>query len=191
MPAENSTVEYRDIPGFPGYQVGTDGMIRSRRRFGGDGRSKILGKLSVLVQEWRTLNPQGNPRMYKRVCLCKDGKKLGRFVHHLVLEVFVGPRPDGMEACHRNGDWRDNRLENLRWGTPESNYRDRDAHGHTARGEHGGQAKLTEEQAKEALALRRAGVGLRVIGERFGVSESCIHLLSKGRNWKHLRASDN
>jgi len=42
-------------------------------------------------------------------------------VHHLVLEVFVGPRPEGTVACHNNGDGYDNRVRNLRWDTRKAN----------------------------------------------------------------------
>jgi hypothetical protein len=38
-------------------------------------------------------------------------------IHGAVLEAFVGPRPEGMEACHNNGNPAANRLENLRWDT--------------------------------------------------------------------------
>ncbi|AEK09646.1 HNH endonuclease [Mycobacterium phage Mozy] len=50
-------------------------------------------------------------------------------VHVLVLEAFVGPRPEGMNACHNNGIPNDNRVENLRWDTPSENNRDLIRHG--------------------------------------------------------------
>ena len=52
-----------------------------------------------------------------------------RYIHHLVLESFVGPCPLGMQACHNNGDKTDNRSANLRWDTPSSNNRDQVKHG--------------------------------------------------------------
>lgn len=52
-----------------------------------------------------------------------------RKVHQLVLEAFVGPRPEGTVACHNNGDPADNRLPNLRWGTASANQKDAVAHG--------------------------------------------------------------
>jgi len=48
-----------------------------------------------------------------------------RYIHHLVLEAFVGPRPPGTECCHRNDIKTDNRLENLRWDTSSANMYDR------------------------------------------------------------------
>ena len=37
-------------------------------------------------------------------------------VHLMVLETFVGPRPDNMVGIRLNGNQADNRLENLKWG---------------------------------------------------------------------------
>lgn len=53
------------------------------------------------------------------------GRKEHFLVHHLVLEAFVGPRPEGAHACHRDDNPSDNRLENLYWGTPEDNMADK------------------------------------------------------------------
>jgi hypothetical protein len=63
------------------------------------------------VNLWR------NNRM-KRVC-----------VHILVLEAFVGTRPDGHEARHLDGDQTRSELENLAWGTKSENNYDRVRHG--------------------------------------------------------------
>lgn len=49
-------------------------------------------------------------------------------VHRLVLEAFVGPRPDGMECRHLDGDPANNRLANLAWGSPVENASDRKRH---------------------------------------------------------------
>lgn len=45
-------------------------------------------------------------------------------VHRLVLLAFVGPCPPGMEGLHANDVPDDNRLVNLRWGTPKENVAD-------------------------------------------------------------------
>lgn len=53
-----------------------------------------------------------------------DGRGVTRKVHQLVLEAFVGPRPPGMEGCHADDDFTNNRLTNLRWGTHTDNMQD-------------------------------------------------------------------
>ena len=37
------------------------------------------------------------------------------------MEAFVGPRPEGNEVLHLNGNPSDNRLENLKYGTRREN----------------------------------------------------------------------
>ena len=68
-----------------------------------------------------TLDPKG----YYRVRFARDGKMINASVHRVVLEAFVGPCPEGHEACHNNGNPSDNRLENLRWDTKSANALDR------------------------------------------------------------------
>jgi len=112
-------MEIRPIPGHPGYFVSDDGRVFSEC---GMGRAK---------------SKYGWPRRELRPGIAKEpgypfvvlsGKK-GRFVHRLVLETFVGPRPHGMEARHLDGDRTNNRVENLRWGTRKENVADAIKHG--------------------------------------------------------------
>jgi hypothetical protein len=77
----------------------------------------------------RVLKPYPRPEGHLLVDLRYNGARRVVRVHRLVLETFVGPCPDGMEACHANGDPADNRLVNLRWDTRRSNNLDRVRHG--------------------------------------------------------------
>jgi len=106
-------IEYREIPGFIGYRVGSDGSLWSRRR-----------KLA-----WRRLHPGRSNGHYVARLRRWTGKFVPVPVHHLVLGVFVGPRPEGTVACHNNGDGYDNRVENLRWDTRKANAADTVRHG--------------------------------------------------------------
>lgn len=58
------------------------------------------------------------------MALYTNGERVECLVHRLVLLVFVGPCPDGMEACHGNDVPHDNRVENLRWDTRAANVAD-------------------------------------------------------------------
>jgi HNH endonuclease len=42
-------------------------------------------------------------------------------VHILMLETFIGPRPEGMLALHCDDDPLHCVLSNLKWGTPSEN----------------------------------------------------------------------
>jgi hypothetical protein len=105
------------------------------------------------------------------------------YPHKAVLEAFVGTRPQGMEACHNNGDPFDNRLENLRWDTPRANQLDRIKHGTSNRGEKCAASKLTEKQVKDIRVDTRLQ---RIIAAEYGVRENTISRIKSGKRWSHL-----
>jgi hypothetical protein len=70
----------------------------------------------------KTLKPGDHNAGYKKVSLYDVNQKRYTFlIHRLVLEAFVGKRPEKMDGCHNNGDKTDNRLVNLRWDTRRNN----------------------------------------------------------------------
>jgi hypothetical protein len=68
----------------------------------------------------RLLKPATNDHGYKYVTICNDGEKK-KSVHILVMEAFVGERPDGYDIDHINRVRDDNRLENLRYCSRSEN----------------------------------------------------------------------
>lgn len=71
----------------------------------------------------RMLNPKVDDKGYYQVGI---GGRTMR-VHRLVLAAFVGPSP--MLGRHLDGNPKNNRLDNLRYGTPLENSADRIIHG--------------------------------------------------------------
>ena len=94
------------VVGHEGYRVSADG--------------RVLGKSGKI------LSPVDNGHGYFSVAISGAPR---RYVHQLVLEAFVGPRPPAYQARHLNGCRGDNRLENLAWSTPSENARDKRQHG--------------------------------------------------------------
>jgi hypothetical protein len=70
-----------------------------------------------------------NSGHYPMVILSRDGERKARYVHHLVLEAFVSPCPDGMEARHLDGNPYNPDRDNLAWGTISENQFDQVRHG--------------------------------------------------------------
>lgn len=105
------------IPDYEGYEVSDRGRVRSLDR--------------VVKSRWGTPKPikgrdlvQSLQGRYKVVSLYKAGRIKTIAVHVLVLETFIGPRPEGLWGLHRDDDQNHNRLGNLYWGTPAQNSRD-------------------------------------------------------------------
>ena len=92
-----NAVEYRDVVGFPGYRVGSDGSIWCCLRTGPKRRL-------CLSEKWRRKNPKPRPDGYVWVNLVRAGRGYGRALHRLILEAFVGPPAPGHCGCHENGD---------------------------------------------------------------------------------------
>ena len=122
----------------------------------------------------------------RRVILHRDGYTQSFLVYRLVLTAFVGPCPAGMEACHNDGNPANDRLENLRWDTRESNEADKLKHGTHSRGERQGASKLTEEQAY-AIKFGNIPGTLDEVGAMFGISTSNVCGIRTGERWHWLK----
>jgi hypothetical protein len=115
------TVEVPDL-----YQVSDQGQVKALSR-----ARRIRGGIVVMMPE-RILTPnRSHKKGYLRVSLrLHGGKQAQRYVHRLVLEAFVGPCPEGMQARHYpDPDPTNNRLANLSWDTPSQDNYDRVEHG--------------------------------------------------------------
>jgi hypothetical protein len=173
---EETWAPIKDFEGI--YEVSTLGRIRSLdrpQRVRGNGISLQKGQI---LKQWK----QGN---YMYCDLRKPGIKQKARIHVVVLETFVCLRPDGMIACHNNGDSTDNRLYNLRWGTHEDNAKDKILHGTHQYGESCPRSKLTEAQA---IAILESPNTHSAIAKEFGVCRSTVTAIKAGRNWPHLQA---
>lgn len=170
-------VEYRDVPEFPGYKVGSDGSLWSCRAIGS----------WRITDEWRQLSTKNLCVGYPYVCLYRNGEKHHRFMHRLVMLTFVGPCPEGKEVAHENGDRADSRLCNLTYKTPSENQMDRVRHGTDGRGKKNHATKLTEDQVRRIRAeYVRGKFGLRRLSLKYGVSQRAIKFVLTGRNWNYV-----
>lgn len=108
------------IPGYEGrYAISDEGRVRSMDRIDAKGH----------LDQGVFLKPSAKPSGHLRVTLSRDGVARRFWVHRLVLEAFVGARPDGMQACHNDGNPSNNLWSNLRWDTASANAIDRQRHG--------------------------------------------------------------
>ena len=174
-------VEFRDIDGFPGYCVGVDGSVWSRKNtcppFG-------------LGENWHRLSPGRIGRRSRVESLMvglSDRGRRGQFrVHRLVLEAFVGPCPEGHEGCHNDGNPLNNRLSNLRWDTPSANNRDKERHGTHQIGSRNGRSKLTEADAADIRRRCADGQQKADVARDYGVSATLVRFIVGRRNWRHV-----
>lgn len=156
---------WRAVVGYEGtYEVSDLGRVRSAK-------TKKLKALTITKTD---------PRPY--LGLWKHNRQEIARPHRLVLEAFVGERPEGMEGCHNDGNPANNRLSNLRWDTPKNNHADKVRHGTTNRGERCGTAKLT---AKQVASIRADTRLQRVIAAEYGILQNHVSRIKSGVRWAH------
>lgn len=173
---------WKPVVGYEGlYEVSNMGRVKSLA-----GRSRHPNPQTL---HERIIKCQTDARGRCRVCLSrKDGERPAAFVHALVLEAFVGPRPGGSVTCHWNDNPSDNRVENLRWGTLVDNAQDAIRNGRkpNTAGDNHAMAKLTSAQVRCIHALRAQGWSLKELGATFGVTRHAIGAITTGKQWKCL-----
>ena len=163
------TEEWRAVPGFEGfYEVSDQGRFRSLDRVVhfADGRRRFYRGKPLRFK----LHASG----YYYVSLSKgrgqDGKKRRWFIAHvMVAAAFLGPCPEGMETCHKDGIPTNIATDNLRYDTRSGNHADKMIHGTSMYGEKHPGAKYSAEQVS---AIRAADGTITEIAERFGVSRT-------------------
>lgn len=127
---ERFAEQWKDAVGFEGlYQVSSFGRVKSVAR--SVPSSSRWGTPCIRRLPEKIMHPTPQDAYgHLLVNLQKGGETHRKWVHHLVLEAFVGPRPTGMECRHfPSNDPTNNRLDNLQWGTPKQNGEDRVAMG--------------------------------------------------------------
>lgn len=151
---------WRPIKDFPMYEVSDTGLVRSHHR-------TRTGKRGGLLALYLRTFPNNSQRRYQvNLCGGPGTRQKKRDVAQLVLETFVGPRPEGMECCHEDGDSLNNELPNLRWDTHYANMQDAVGHGVMGR--------PCTHSAEMVREIFKAEGPQEDIGERFGVTGSFV-----------------
>lgn len=91
------------------YEVSSTGNIRRAK----PGIATFVG---------RPVSPVCGPTGYKVIAVGNGtGKQQRKYVHHVVAEAFIGPRPDGHVVNHIDGDKQNNCAANLEYVTRKGN----------------------------------------------------------------------
>lgn len=170
---------WRDVPNYEGYyQVSSLGRVRGLDRE----INKWNGKK---IHKGKLLTPAVHSDKRFKICLYKFNVGEPIFVHRLVLITFVSFPPERTEGCHNDGDFTNNKVENLRWDTHYNNELDKIKHGTRLKGSGITTHKLTEEDVSEIKRLYVTGKYLQKdLAEMFDVTPTTIHGILHGRLWE-------
>jgi hypothetical protein len=170
---------WRDIADHDGYQVHSDGLVRSCWKRG-------VGRWNGGVGEkgpWRLCKKT----FQRSTGYYSVGLGVGRkaFLHRILAGAFI-PKPktdEFLTVNHKDGVKTNNALSNLEWATYKENLN------HATRvlklriGEKHGRAKLTQQQVREIRALRASGKYIREIAEAYKTPWATIQCITSGKTW--------
>jgi len=168
---------WKTIKDYPEYEISNWGNIRSWKN----------GVYGIRSRPKR-LKPAKDLHGYFRAAISKNNKSHTKKLHRLVLGAFVGPCPDGMEACHNDGNPGNNNVENLRWDTRKNNQADRKKHGtiNSAKGERQGSAKLKDSDVIKIREMAKRGLYQVIIAERFNICIASVARIVHRKTWRHI-----
>ncbi|WP_374159095.1 NUMOD4 motif-containing HNH endonuclease [Mycobacterium sp. G7A2] len=112
------------IPGYPNYEASDQGRIRSLPH-------EVPSRGGTRISPGRVLKARKRADDYWQVALYIAGKTTVKYflVHGLVAAAHIGPRPEGFDVCHNDGDQDNNAVTNLRYAPHGQNIRDQVRHG--------------------------------------------------------------
>lgn len=179
---------WKPVIGYEGlYEVSSHGGVRSLdrvveqvNRWGRVAPRRLSGKFLT-----QTVDRGKYAYGRRQVKLCARNEAKTRLVSHLVAEAFIGPRPEGLEVCHNDGDNSNNRVENLRYDTPAGNSADKILHGTQQRGADCWNAKLTEDCVRRIRVMAREQTMQRT-ADAFGISIAQVSRIVNRQRWAHV-----
>lgn len=158
---------WRQVPGFPDYDVSNLGKIRTWKsgkpvmmkiRIGSDGYPRVT------IQDSKGL---------KKVCR----------VHVLTARAFLGPAR-GRLVRHKSRS-KKAALSNIEYGSYMDNHRDKYRDGTDQRGEKNSQAELTKKHARQIYKLK-GKMTQKEISETFGISRQAVSDIHRRITWSEV-----
>lgn len=175
----NDSEAWRSIPGFSRYEASTDGRLRTLNY-------KRSGCVRVISP---AIGIDGYPQT---MLLCDDGKYKSMKVHKFVCLAFLGPRSEGQEVNHKDGNKTNNRPDNLEYCTRSENMIHAFANGleKPKRGATNGNSKLTDSQVLDIRRTAASGgryYGRKALAEKYGISQAHVKDIVNNPNlWRGI-----
>jgi len=165
---------WKSVVGFEGsYEVSNLGRVRSMDRTFVD----EIGR--VRFCRGRVLHGSNGAKKYRLFILYQLSVGTPRYLHDLVAEAFVGPKPEGAQVRHLDDDPSNNTESNLAYGTPLQNAQDAKANGKIRYAERHAQCVYPSELIARVKASRRQMDSVRAEAV-FGISARYIREIWAG-----------
>ena len=126
---------------------------------------------------------------YREVCFFDDKhKRKTKLIHQVVCDAFLGPCPDGLEINHKDGNKRNNHLDNLEYVTPSQNIRHALDTGLMvpARGTQISTSVLSNRQVRRIRERFKKGASMSDISRRLKIGLTTVSDIVNRRTWTHI-----
>jgi hypothetical protein len=121
---------------------------------------------------------------YLKVSPVRNGENVHQYVHDLVADAFLGPKPNGADVNHIDGDKHNNVWTNLEYTTHAGNMAHASKAGLLSRGDTHHMAKITDAQVREIRTRRACGEGVTSMAREYGVSPATVSEIANGKKRK-------
>lgn len=163
----------RQIEGFSGYLVSTEGDVYSLKR-----NNKIK------------LKPGKNCKGYLYVNLCENGKYKSKTIHKLVAKAFID-NPNNLPCVnHIDGIKTNNNRNNLEWCTVRDNSKHAFRLGLIKSLKFGEEHRFSKLKIEDIVEIRRkyesGKITMRLLSKEYGVSLGNIKLIIHRKTWKSV-----
>lgn len=166
-----SPEDWKPVFGFDDtYRVSSHGRFkRIQTRYGNPSDKIIPGSLATTG--------------YRTVSLCCIPPVARRYVHDIVAEAFIGPRPSGYQINHLDGNKLNNLVSNLEYVTPRENLLHAARTGLNPRANN---FKLNDELVRELRRRYTETRSHKQLALEFGIDPSNVYRIVTRQQWKHV-----
>jgi len=184
------TEVWRNVIGYEEYyQVSNLGNVKSLDRI------VVTGNRKSYIRKGKLCKLSKNNLGYMTVGFTVNNKKVNKYVHRLVAEVFLTNDENKPQVNHIDCNKENNHVDNLEWCTNSENHihaykndLSKFKHNRVAYSkEQNGRALLTEEQVIE---IREKYIpykySAKILAKEYNVSESCITHILNNTSWKEI-----
>lgn len=158
---------WRAVVGYEGlYEISSYGQLNRLTSTRGTAKGIRAGSVSLVG--------------YRVTTLTKNKTQRQHYIHALVAEAFVGPRPIGQQVNHKDGNKLNNFVDNLEYVTPGGNVRHAIALGLIPSGDDSKFSRLTSADVLKIRTRASAGEKYSNLSKEYCVSETSILHIARG-----------